>query len=198
MTFKPSLDQVRCNVRKGNVRASRWWDRPTRSKFSEWVTIVKEYIRTRNINVNMYVCGKFVEKIEDTWDVDVILSYPKARSYTEEELVKIRDLMNYGMQLGFDRFNMLVDMAFYLPFDQEGNFWYSADNYIRNGTIKSQVMYPFDKIIVNGEVIQDMFVEAETCVEILDGLFITSKTSPSKKHINRIRDGIYYRKPILL
>ena len=106
--------------------------------------------------------------------------------------------MNYGMQLGFDRFNMLVDMAFYLPFDQDGNFWYSADNYIRNGTIKSQVMYPFDKIIVNGEVIQDMFVEAETCVEILDGLFITSKTSPSQKHIKRIRDGIYYRKPILL
>ena len=198
MTFKPRLDQTKCDVRKGKVHATRWWERPTREKFSEWVDIVKKYIRTHNINVNMYVCGKFVEKIEDTWDVDVILSYPKARNYTEEELIKIRDLMNYGMQLGFDRFDMLIDMAFYLPFDEAGNFWYSVDNYIRNGIIRSQVMHSFDKIIVNGEVSQNLSMENDRCVEILKGLFITSKSSPSEKHIKRVNEGIYYRKPILL
>ena len=198
MTFKPRLDQTKCDVRKGKVHATRWWERPTREKFSEWVDIVKKYIRTHNINVNMYVCGKFVEKIEDTWDVDVILSYPKARNYTEEELIKIRDLMNYGMQLGFDRFDMLIDMAFYLPFDEAGNFWYSVDNYIRNGIIQSQVMHSFDKIIVNGEVSHNLSMENDRCVEILKGLFITSKSSPSEKHIKRVNEGIYYRKPILL
>ena len=154
MTFKPKLESIICDVRKGNVRASQWWGRPTMDKFYKWVVIVKQYIHKNNINVNMYVCGKFVEKIEDTWDVDVILSHPKARNYTKHELLKIRDLMNYGMQLGFDKFNMLMDMVFYLPFDKDGNFWYSVEEYIKNGKIKSEcpVSYTHLTLPTNREV----------------------------------------------
>ena len=198
MTFKPKLESIICDVRKGNVRASQWWGRPTMDKFYKWVVIVKQYIHKNNINVNMYVCGKFVEKIEDTWDVDVILSHPKARNYTKHELLKIRDLMNYGMQLGFDKFNMLMDVVFYLPFDKDGNFWYSVEEYIKNGKIKSECLYSFDKITINGTINQDLNESYDSCIEIVEGLFIVMKTSPSDKHIKRINEGIYYREPILI
>lgn len=198
MTFKPKLESVICDVRKGNVRASQWWERPTIDKFYKWVVIVKQYIHENNINVNMYVCGKFLENIEDTWDVDVILSHPKARNYTKHELLKIRDLMNYGMQLGFDKFNMLMDMVFYLPFDKDGNFWYSVEEYIKNGKIKSECLYSFDKITINGTINQDLNESYDSCIEIVKGLFIVMKTSPSDKHIKRINEGIYYREPILI
>ena len=198
MTFKPNLESVICDVRKGNVRASQWWERPTMDKFYKWVVIVKQYIHKNNINVNMYVCGKFLEKIEDTWDVDVILSHPKARNYTKHELLKIRDLMNYGMQLGFDKFNMLMDVVFYLPFDKDGNFWYSVEEYIKNGKIKSECLYSFDKITINGTIKQDLNESYDSCIEIVEGLFIVMKTSPSDKHIKRINEGIYYREPILI
>lgn len=198
MTFKPKLESVICDVRKGNVRASQWWERPTIDKFYKWVVIVKQYIHENNINVNMYVCGKFLENIEDTWDVDVILSHPKARNYTKHELLKIRDLMNYGMQLGFDKFNMLMDVVFYLPFDKDGNFWYSVEEYIKNGKIKSECLYSFDKITINGTINQDLNESYDSCIEIVKGLFIVMKTSPSDKHIKRINEGIYYREPILI
>lgn len=123
MTFKPGV-VGKCDLKKGIVTTTHYWERPVTKKFDEWVILVREYINMHSIKVNMYVCGKYLENPNLTWDVDVVLSYPGEIDY-----VLIRNLMNYGMQLGFDKFDMLVDMAFYIPFDKEGTFWYSSEDY---------------------------------------------------------------------
>jgi len=188
MTFKPDVIGG-CDLKKGIVTTKRYWEQPINKKFDEWVILVKEYINTHRIEVNMYVCGKFLENPELTWDVDVILSYPGEIDY-----VLIRNLMNYGMQLGFDKFDMLVDMAFYIPFDKEGTFWYSSEDYKKYGTIECKTLHTFDKTEYNGEIIH----EFESCEQIMENLFVVSQTAPSEKHIKRIENGEMYMKPVLI
>lgn len=188
MTFKP-LSTGACKFRKGCVTTNTSWEQPTNAKFNDWVSLVKEYIEMRDIQVNMYVCGKFIENPKLTWDVDVILSHPSEMDYT-----KIRDLMNYGMQLGFDKYNMFVDMAFYIPFGDDGVFWYSAEEYEKYGKIKTKTLYTFDKVEYDGKIIR----EFDACEEVTEGLFVVTKMSPSEKHINRLQNGVVYMKPILI
>ena len=81
------------------------------------------------------------------------------------------------------------------PFNQKSFF---EDVYIKNGKIKSECLYSFDKITINGTIKQDLNESYDSCIEIVEGLFIVMKTSPSDKHIKRINEGIYYREPILI
>jgi hypothetical protein len=100
------------------------------------------------------------------------------------------------MQLGFDKFNILIDMACYLPLNEQGKFWYSVEDFQKNGKIRSNVLYTFDKIYQNGEIIQDFNTQPNTSViQLGDNLFLVNKLSPSEKHISRIKDGIEYKKP---
>lgn len=186
MTFKP-FGVLKSNLKRGVVATDKFWEQPTQVKFEEWTTLVKQYIKTQNIQVNMYVCGKFIEKPEITWDVDVILSHP-----TEMDFVQIRDLMNYGMQLSLDKFNMLVNMAFYIPFNKEGKFWYSPEEYMKYGKIETKALYTFNKIEYNDEIIQ----EFKSSEQIIESLFVVKQISPSDKHIKRIKNGEMYMKPI--
>ena len=73
-----------------------------------------------------------------------------------------------------------------------------VEEYIKNGKIKSECLYSFDKITINGTINQDLNESYDSCIEIVKGLFIVMKTSPSDKHIKRINEGIYYREPILI
>jgi hypothetical protein len=146
MTFKPGV-VGKCDLKKGIVTTTHYWERPVTKKFDEWVILVREYINMHSIKVNMYVCGKYLENPNLTWDVDVVLSYPGEIDY-----VLIRNLMNYGMQLGFDKFDMLVDMAFYIP----------------------------------------------SCEQIMENLFLVTKSAPSEKHITRIENGEMYMKPVII
>jgi hypothetical protein len=154
--------------------------------------MIKKYISEHKININVYVCGKFIENPELTWDIDIILSHKDIRKFTLLELIKVRDLMIYGMQLGFDKFNLLIDMACYLPLDDKGTFWYSSEDYLKYGRIKSQVLYVFDKIYQDGEIIQNFSTQSE---QICENMFLVSKVSPSEKHINRIKQGMMYKQP---
>lgn len=195
MTFKPP-DCKNVYIKKGVVTSHRSWDRPNLYFFNAWIKYIKEYIKKHDIVIDVYVCGKFIENPELTWDIDIILSHKDLRNYDIIKLMKIRDLMNYGMQLGFDKFNILVDMACYLPFNNQGKFWYSVEDFKKNGRIHSSVLYTFDKIHQNGAIIQDFTTQPETYTrQLCDNLFIVTKISPSDKHINRIKNGIEYKKP---
>lgn len=198
MTFKPpGCENI--DFRKGAVRTSRPWNKPNVDLFHKWIAIVKRYIIEHQIPINLYVCGKFLENPQLTWDIDVILSHRDIRKFDIGKLKKIRDLMNYGMQLGFDKFNLLIDMACYLPFDDKGTFWYSAESYIKHGKVRSQVLYTFDKIYEGGEIIQDFNTEYDTSTkQVCENLFMVSKTSPSDKHVNRIKNGVMYMEPQLI
>jgi len=193
MTFKPYPNT---RLVKGVITTNNTWDRPDHGKFNEWIKVVSTYIRINEIPIEMYVCGKFIENPSQTWDIDVILTHPKIRTFTDTQLIKIRDFMIYGMQTGFDRFNMLIDMACYLPYDTNGNFWYSSEDYQKYGRIRTQVLYVFDKIYQDGVVIQDFNMKHETMVKkVCESLFLVTKLSPSQKHIDRITNGSMYAQP---
>ena len=81
--------------------------------------------------------------------------------------------------------------------ERENKFLF-VEEYIKNGKIKSECLYSFDKITINGTINQDLNESYDSCIEIVEGLFIVMKTSPSDKHIKRINEGIYYREPILI
>jgi len=195
MTHKPP-NSKNVYIRKGKVTSHRRWDRPNQKLFNKWLTHIKYYIERNSINIDVYVCGKFLENPELTWDIDVILTHKDIREFDLIKLFKIRDLMNYGMQLGFDKYNILIDMTCYLPLNERGKFWYSVEDFKKNGRIRSNVLYTFDKIYQNGKIIQDFTSQPDTSViQLGTDLFLVNKLSPSEKHIGRINDGIEYKKP---
>jgi len=195
MTHKPP-NSKNVYLRKGKVTSHKRWNRPNQYLFNKWLTHIKRYIERNNILIDVYVCGKFLENPELTWDIDIILTHKDISEFDIIKLFKIRDLMNYGMQLGFDKYNILIDMACYLPLNEQGKFWYSVEDFKKNGRIRSNVLYTFDKIYQNGEIIQDFTTQPDTSViQLGTDLFLVSKLSPSEKHISRINDGIQYKKP---
>lgn len=195
MTHKPP-NSKNVYIRKGKVTSHKRWDRPDQYLFNQWLTHIKRYIERSNIDIDVYVCGKFLENPELTWDIDVILTHKNISDFDIIKLLKIRDLMNYGMQLGFDKYNILIDMACYLPLNEHGKFWYSVEDFKKNGRIRTNVLYTFDKVYQNGEIIQDFTTQPDTSViQLGTDLFLVSKLSPSEKHIGRINDGIEYKKP---
>ena len=195
MTHKPP-NSKNVYIRKGKVTSHKRWDRPDQYLFNQWLTHIKRYIERNNIDIDVYVCGKFLENPGLTWDIDVILTHKDISDFDIIKLLKIRDLMNYGMQLGFDKYNILIDMACYLPLNEHGKFWYSVEDFKKNGRIRSNVLYTFDKVYQNGEIIQDFTTQPDTSIiQLGTDLFLVSKLSPSEKHIGRINDGIEYKKP---
>jgi len=195
MTFKPP-ECENIQFRKGVITTSKLWNQPDVNFFHIWISMIKRYIKDHQIIIDLYVCGKFLENPKLTWDIDIILSHKDIKKFNITQLKKIRDLMNYGMQLGFDKFNLLIDMACYIPFDEQGTFWYSAESYKKYGKIRSQILYTFDKIYQNNKTIQDFTTQPNTSVtQICENLFLVTKTSPSEKHIKRINEGIMYCEP---
>jgi hypothetical protein len=99
------------------------------------------------------------------------------------------------MQLGFDKFKLLIDMSCYLPFSN-GEFWYSSEDFLKNGRIQSQILYVFDKVEQDNVIIQDFNTELHTNVkQICENLYMVTRLSPSEKHIERIKQGIIYKEP---
>ena len=188
MTFKPPGDN-NVVLKKGVVVTNRAWNQPDNHSFQQWVKLVKDFIEDRRLEIDMYVCGKFLENPALTWDIDIILSH---KNITYSKLPDIRDTMIYGMKLGFDKFNILIDISCYLPIDEHGKFWYSATDFLNHGTIQSTSLYCHDRIYQNGELIE-YFENAE---EVIPNLFMVTRETPGKKHIDRIRSGVVYKEPV--
>ena len=182
------------NITKGRVKTKERYLRPTKDKFDKWLEKVKVYIDNNDIDVNMYLCGGFLKDPSTTWDVDVILSHPDAEHFTDKELTKIRDFMEYCMQLGFDEFRMCIDTCFYFPYDEDGNFWYSAEAYLKNGTIKTRKLFAYDSIVFNDVTVPN-YREKSQCVKVMEHLFMITHDTPTPKDIERIEEGIMYGEP---
>jgi hypothetical protein len=177
------------------VETTTPWKQPTVDVFEKWLEKFKLYIHVHSIEIDVYVCGKFIEKIEDTWDIDVILSHRNLWSFDKEQILKIRDLMIYGMQMGHDEFSILVDLQCYLPNpDLWRGFWYSAEDYLRNGRIQAKKMLVFMDEYFNDEKIN----EYENVSELEENCYIITVDCPSDKHVQRIQNGEKYSRPVLL
>lgn len=186
------------SYKKGPVYTTRRWKRPTVEQFEKWLTCFKQYIHDNSIEINVYVCGNFISKIEDTWDIDIILSHRNLWSFTKNQNLAVRDLMIYGMQLGHDEFNILIDMQCYFPNPElDNDFWFSPDEYLRRGQkIHSKKMNVFKDVYYCGEKTYEY--ETEKTEKIEEDLYIISFECPSDKLIERIKRGVKHVRPVMV
>ena len=107
--------------------------------------------------------------------------------------------MNFGMQIGYDQFQLLIDISFYLPFNEKGDFWYSADHYVKHGTVSFKQYSSYATVVYKGQELTNYHTDDSLEIkEIVDGLFEIVTECPTTKDIDRIEKGILYSDPILL
>ena len=128
---------------KGPIKVYKAWERPHEVRFKAWCKDIEEYIIQNKIDIEIYVCGKYIEDKEKTWDIDIIAT--KKDDPTDSELIKIRDLMIYSMNLGHDKYNMLIDMQYYYYNEKINNFWYSSRMFKKYGLITSTILEVYNK-----------------------------------------------------
>ena len=172
---------------------------PPREKFLSWLSQLKMYVDMHKISVEVFVVGTYVETPSNSSDVDVILTHPKYKDSDHKYKLQIRDLLIYGTQLGLSM-NMFIDMDFYIPFNENGDFWYSSRDFQKTGNIiQSRILSIRDKFIVDDieDETQDCY-KYSTCTKIDQNLFEILTDNPDDKHIQRIKNGILYEDPKLL
>tara|TARA_Y100000590_G_scaffold360550_2_gene416881 strand:- start:899 stop:1486 length:588 start_codon:yes stop_codon:yes gene_type:complete len=174
---------------KGPIKVYKPWERPQEVRFKAWCKDIEEYIIQNKIDIEIYVCGKYLEDKEKTWDIDIIAT--KKDDPTDSELIKIRDLMIYSMNLGHDKYKMLIDMQYYYYNEKINNFWYSSSMFKKYGLITSTILEVYNKVYKNNQLLYNNNGE-----ELMNDLYKVELKSPSEKHIKRLSKGIYYKEPI--
>ena len=187
MTFKSSGVW---SYSRGIVKCNKPWFRPNKILFKKWLTDVKEYVKNNNVKINAYVCGRFLEDIKNTWDIDILIT-TKETNIENIDNVAVRDLMLYMMKLGHEKYNILIDVFYYVYNEKINGFWYSPDQYKKHGVIETQMLLPFKTIYCN----EVLWWKMNPCVKVIDNLYLTTISSPSKKHIERLENGVIYKKP---
>jgi hypothetical protein len=180
--------------KRGPIYTDKPWKRPTQDMYNIWLTELNKY--STPVDTNMYVCGKFIENIEETWDIDIILSDPLLSENDTDKLLKIRDFMIYAMQIGHD-LDLFIDMKCYIPYKEDGTFWYSPDDYIENGNMNCKIMSVFTDTIVNNKTLRRE-QNIITSKELTTDLYLIEREVPSKKHIERIQNNINYYEPVFV
>ena len=177
-----------------------WHEPPRPDKFLRWLSVFKHYICSRNIPVSVYLAGTFLESPDTASDVDIILTRKDFNDHDHAYKLRLRDAMIFGMKEGL-KMHMHVDIDFYIPFKDDGTFWYSSSEYKRTGkTIDVRGLMVFDKFMVNGVVVDDYNDKdvATYCKQIDVCLYEIGSTSPGDKHIDKIVRGDLYDAPKLL
>jgi hypothetical protein len=199
MTCKPQ--SIFKSYKKGPIMTHKPWSKPSFSLFYFWLLFFVHYIVVYDIDVEIYICGKFIENPKETWDIDIILTKKDIDKNDMTYLTKIKNLMIFGMQMGHDIFNILMDIQFYFPIDHQMKdtfddyFWFSPQNFKEHGQIKLTRLVVFDTVYKNDEIIWNIHEYSNVC-KLMDNLYQFDSLSPSTKHINRIHSGIFYKKPL--
>lgn len=170
---------------------------PKREDFLKWFKSIKKYIKDNDLDVQMYICGKFLQDRKKTMDVDIILYHPDAKKFNHEQLLKIRDLMINSVKIGYEN-DLLIDIQMYLPYDNDGNFWVKPIDYLKSGKIKTQTFSYYNKIYTNNILIHDL---NDYCVDVKtvdENLYLITRMSPDDKEVEKIMKGIFYKDPVRL
>jgi hypothetical protein len=123
MTNVPySLGKKIETCKRGPIYTDKPWKRPTQDMYNIWLTELNKY--STPVDTNMYVCGKFIENQEETWDIDIILSDPLLSENDIDKLLKIRDFMIYAMQIGHD-LDLFIDMIYHSGKSQNGRKFFT-------------------------------------------------------------------------
>jgi len=172
---------------KGPIQTDVYWTRPDKERFNAWLSEFKKYIQERDIDIQVYLIGGFIDHPEDTWDIDIQLTHPKLFDFTLKQLKQLRDLMVHGMQIGHDRFKLLIDMQCILPRSKTDPRWH----YSLGESTVIQKLLVFTEVYQQGKRIYKVDYERK----ITDDLFLVQSNYPSKKHTMK---NIPFSKPIRL
>jgi hypothetical protein len=95
---------------------------------------------------------------------------------------------------------MFIDMDFYIPFNKNGDFWYSSRDFQKTGNvIESSILSIRDKFIIDDDEDKSQNCSLySSCKKIDENLFEILTDDPDDKHIERIKKGILYEDPKLL
>ena len=176
MTYKPP-DCKNVYIKKGRVTSHKRWDRPKQHLFNQWLTHIKRYLEMKT-HEN---AEDETKKVDFCWDLNYI---------------QMNDIHSevYNAGSPFQAFRAGYREGVKMSLDEGRKV--PVEDFQKNGKIRSNVLYTFDKIYQNGEIIQDFNTQPNTSViQLGDNLFLVNKLSPSEKHISRIKDGIEYKKP---
>lgn len=186
--------------------------------YQKWVDTFEEYIVSKNIKMSVYVSGTFIDgKKRPGMDIDIALTNREYDDSDHEYKLKVRDAIQFGIDEGF-KINMFFDLAFYVPYKDDGTWWYSSEEYKSSGSevIKTKVLRLYDKFYSNDVCVQDfnivlqsdpcdelnseevMYDETYYCKKLDVDLYETEQGVPCAKHRRRIQDGIMYADPKLL
>jgi hypothetical protein len=155
----------------------KWnWRRemPTQSKFEKWK---QEFLSIpESDGYEVWLCGGFLEEW-DSWDIDIILFGPY-------DLDKIQSLLYKGMDIGITKYNMFVDMAYYIsPKCYDDWKLFPKTQEIKKITLGH-------KLTENGKIIS----YSPQARPITSGLFVRSDIYPKEGQLDRV----YKQKPIRL
>lgn len=173
---------------------------PRNDKFLRWLSIFKLYTEKNDIKVSVFLTGSYLDNPSKAVDIDIVLTHANYDDTDHEYKLKIRDMMLYGMGEAL-KMKMFVDMAFYIPFDNEGSFWYSSEEFNKTRKrIESRSLRVHDRFFVEGESVQNFHYKefANYCKELDENLFEVGISVPDKKHVKRIKNGELYSEPKLL
>lgn len=174
---------------KGPVQTDVHWTRPTTEAFTSWLDVFNTYIHDHQIDIHVYLVGRFITDPNDTWDIDIHLTHPNLFSFTLKQLKQIRDLMIYGMQIGHDRFKLLMDIQCILPRSKTDPTWHYPND--GNKTTDIYELIVFTDVFKEGKRIYSVLPERT----ITDNLFLVRRSVPTQKHRAR---GLPFAEPIRL
>lgn len=198
MTTKPHpFPKGKFIYEKGPLTFRKPWRRPTQKKFDQWWSQFSALVAQTPFWV--WLCGGFLERKPDTWDVDIILSKPDAPS--RDQYAILSHVMMEGTRLAHEEFNILVDIQFFCNLHtrtstshQAASFWYSTDDWLEHGATTSVAYVFFDRVYKNGQALFSRPVK-----KLSDDLYEMQIECPSIKHIERYRaEGYKYQTPRLL
>lgn len=169
--------------RFGSVETTSPWDRPTWDKFYAWWDKFKTLEGVEDYD--FHVVGGALYDIENTWDVDVAITG------NIKNFVVLGELIKKGRQMGFDEFNIFVDL-----------FWYESIKFCYEDITEENLKYYLKGTLVGDEVkIRNGVVRLERPER--KGLVPTKNGQtemvfhfigqPTKKHLNKPKD--YHRTP---
>jgi len=183
---------------KGPVKTNIPWFRPRESLLNKWK---EDFFNIKGIDkYKFWICGGVLEEWE-TWDTDITIN-GEIKCYKELENIIIS-----ATQLGF-KHRQLIDINWadappsLYPLlsehhSRESTISPNGTAWANSGAIVS-IISGCCEIFKNGKKLP-CGSSAKEVVQISDFLWQRSQRNPSKKQIERIKEGIIYkRQPILL
>ena len=188
------------NIQLGPCEGEVIVESPRQDKFLRWMSMFKMYVENNDVKVSVYLAGSYLQNPSSAKDVDIILTRADYDDADHEYKLRIRDTLVYGVCEAL-KMNMFVDMAFYIPYDTDGSFWYSSKQYrTTRKRIRSRSLRAHDRFFVEGELVQNFHYPefAEYCKKLDKDLFEVGMLVPARKHVRKINDGEDYIDPKLL